>query len=64
METVSTNYKKIIEIQEELRNVKIDNHLKFDYQGDYKFNKCEYCDGPLLGHMAQKCPMLDHDKRL
>ena len=47
MESISTNYKKVSEIQEELRNVNIENHLKFNYQCDYEFKKCEYCDGLL-----------------
>ena len=42
----------------------IENHLKFNYQGDYEFKKCEYCDGLLLGHMAQKCPKLDYDEKV
>ena len=64
IKTISTNYKKLSEIQEELRNVNIENHLKFNYQGDYVFKKCEYCDGPLLGHTTQKCPKLDYDKKV
>ena len=49
MESISTNYKKVSEIQEELKNVNIENHLEFNYHGEYVFRKCEYCDGPLLG---------------
>ena len=63
MESISTNYKKVSEIQEELKNVNIENRLKFNYQGDYVFKKCEYCDGPLLGHIPQKCPTLDCDEK-
>ena len=40
----------------------IDNYLELNYQGDYVFKKCEYCYGPLLGHIKQKCPKLDYDE--
>ena len=64
MESISTNYKKVSDIQEDLRNVTIENNFKFNYQGDYEFKKCEYCDGLLLGLMAQKCPKLDYDEKV
>ena len=64
MESISTNYKKVSEIQEELKNVNIENYLEFNYQGDYVFKKCEYCDGLLLGHITQKCPKLDYDEKV
>ena len=63
MDNIKSNYKKVSEIQEELKNVNIENHLEFNYQGDYVFKKCEYCDGPLLGHITQKCPKLDYDEK-
>ena len=62
MESIITNYKKVSEIQEELKNVNIENYLEFNYQGDYVFKKCEYSDGPLLGHITQKFPRLDYDE--
>ena len=62
MDNIKSNYKKVSEIQEELKNVNIENHLEFNYQGDYVFKKCEYFDGRLLGHITQKCPRLDYDE--
>ena len=47
MDNIKSNYKKVSKIQEEQKNVNIENHLEFNYQGDYVFRKCEYCDGPL-----------------
>ena len=64
MESISTNYKKFSDIQEELRNVNIENYLKFNFQGNYEFRRCEYCDGSMLGHMVQKCQKLDYDERV
>ena len=43
MDSISKNYKES-EIQEKLKNVNIENHLKFNYQGDCVFKKCEYYD--------------------
>ena len=63
MDNIKSNFKKVNEIQEELKNVNIENHLEFNYQGDYVFKKCEYCVGPLLGHVMQKCPKLDYDEK-
>ena len=63
MDNIKSNYKKVSEIQEELKNVNIENHFEFNYQGYYVFKKCEYCDGLLLGHITQKCPKLDYDEK-
>ena len=63
MDNIKSNYKKVSEIQEELKNVNIENYLEFNYQGDYEFKKCPFCDGPALGHLAAKCPKLDHDEK-
>ena len=51
MDNIKSNYKKVSEIQEELKNVNIENHLEFNYQGDYVFKKYAFCDWPLLGHL-------------
>ena len=59
MDDIKSNYMKESEIQEELKNVGIDNHLEIYYDGSYKFRRCEYCDGPLLGHLKEKCPKED-----
>ena len=50
MESISTNYKKVSEIQEELKNVNIENYLEFNYR-------------PMLGHLPTKCPKLDYEKK-
>ena len=57
------NYKKDAEIEAELENVNIENYLEFDYQGRYEFKECEYCTGPLLGHIQPKCPKVEYDER-
>ena len=64
IDNINSNYKKDSEIQEELKNVNIENHLEFDYHGRFEFRKCEYCDGLLLGHLTQKCPKLDYDEKV
>ena len=46
-----SKYTKDSDIQEELKNVRIENHIEFYDDGRYEFRKCEYCDGPLLGHL-------------
>ena len=50
------------EIQEELKNVGIENYLWTYYDGSYEFRKCEYCDGPMLGHLKEKCPKVDYSE--
>ena len=49
------DYKKIEEIQAEIRSVYIENFLEFDNNGRYNFYKCESCGGPMLGHIEAKC---------
>ena len=62
---IRNNYMTESEIQEELKNLNIENHLEYSYYGEYVFRKCAYCDGPLLGHLPTKCFKLDYDmKRL
>ena len=56
-----SNYKKDSEIEEEMKNVVIENFLDFDVTGRYEFARCEDCNGPLIGHMKAKCPKLAYD---
>ena len=52
------NYKSCSEIEEEMKNVVLENFLDFDFKGRYEFASCEDCNGPLMGHMKAKCPKL------
>ena len=49
------NYKKAPEIEEELKTVDLGIYLDFDDNRRYEFDKCEGCNGPLLGHIEVKC---------
>ena len=62
MDNMKSNYMKDVGIQEELKNVKIKNHLEFFGDDRYEFYKCSGCFGPKLGHITQKCPRLKYDK--
>ena len=53
MDNIKSNYMKESDIQEELKNVVIENHLEFDNIGRYEL-RCEYCNGPMLGHLKPK----------
>ena len=55
MEGIKKNYRASEDIEEELKNVDLENFLDFNYEGRYDFTRCEGCDGPLLGHMEVKC---------
>ena len=55
MEAMKKNYGSLADIEEEIKNVDIDNFLEFDYGGLYEFARCEGCYGPLLGHLEAKC---------
>ena len=61
MDSVQTNYKSDNDIQKELANVNLDNILDFDYNRQYEFVRCAYCNGPLLGHLEVKCPRMEYD---
>ena len=52
------NYKSCSEIEEEMKNVVLENFLDFDFNSRFKFVNCEDCNGPLMGHMKAKCPKL------
>ena len=54
MDNMKSNYLKEVNIQEELKNVKIENYLEFFGDGRYELYKCSGCFGPKLGHITQK----------
>ena len=53
-----SNYKRESEIEEEIKNIVIENFLDFDVNGKYEFARCEDCNGPLMENMKVKCPKL------
>ena len=52
------NYKLCSEIEEEMRNVVIENFLDFDDNGRYEFARCEDCNGLFMGLM--KCSKIGY----
>ena len=42
-------------IEEELRNMNLENFLDFNRNGRYELARGEGCDGPLLGHLEVQC---------
>ena len=64
MDSILTNYKRDSDIETELGNVDIENFVEFDYSGNYTFRECEYCTGPLLGHIQAKCSKLEYDEKI
>ena len=58
---IMSNFLKEVSIQEELKNVKIENYLKFFSDGRCEFYKCSGCFGPKLGHITQKCTKHEYD---
>ena len=62
MESIQSNYLNQVNIQEELRKVKIENYLEFFGDGRYEFYKCSGCFGPQLGQIIQKCTKLKYEK--
>ncbi len=49
------NYKSSEEITTDIKNNGLDEYLEFDNTGRYKFYRCKSCDGPMLGHLQNKC---------
>ena len=62
MDNMKSNYLKEVNIQERLKNLKIEKYLEFFCDGRYEFYKCSGCLGPKLGHITQKCTKLEYDK--
>ena len=58
MEGMKKNYKSCSEIEEEMKNVVLENYLDFYFNGTYEFACFEDCNGLLIGHMKAKCPKL------
>ena len=59
---IKTNYKKLKEIEDEVRKGDLEEYLKFDNNGRFKFYHCESCAGPVLGHLAAKCRGLNRQR--
>ena len=53
-----TNYNNYEEIEDELRENGLDWYVKFNNNGVIEFFRCEFCDGPTLGHSTIKCQQL------
>ena len=60
LEMMRKNYKDDADIINELTNV-TETVLDFDrtWNGRYEFLKCAECNGPILGHRAEKCRQAD-----
>ena len=52
---MKANYKKLADLQNDIRKTEVDEFLKFDSADRYGFFKCEACGGPILGHLEPKC---------
>ena len=63
MENMKSNYKRESEIEEEMKNVVIENFLDFDVNGKYEFARCEDCNGLLMGHLKVKCPKVEYSDK-
>ena len=59
---MKSNYLKEVNLQEELKNVEIENYLKYFSDCRYEFYKSPGCFGPKLGHITQKCPKVKYDR--
>ena len=53
------NYKKMDEIARDIETNGLDEYVEFDNVGRYEFYKCGSCDGPILGHLQNKCRSKD-----
>ena len=40
----------------------IENYLEFENNGKYEFRRCEDCNGPMIGHLKEKCPKVEFSK--
>ena len=63
MDDIRRNYMKESEIKEELKNIGMKKHLQLNCASGYRFKKCAYCYGPMLGHLIQKCPKIEYDEK-
>ena len=57
------NYKKDPELKKEFLTTKMENYVRYFEGGQFEFKDCEYCNGPLLGHIQAKCPRIEYDER-
>ncbi len=49
------NYKKEEDIAIDIQTNGLNEYVEFNNVGRYEFYKCRSCDGPILGHMKNKC---------
>ena len=54
MEGINKNYGLLTEIEEDIKNMDLENFLEFDLNGRYDFTRCEDCNGPLFRHTRVK----------
>ena len=57
------NYKKDPELENDLKTIEMENYISYYETGQFDFKECEYCTGPLLGHIQAKCPRLEYDEK-
>ena len=55
MEGINKNYGLLTEIEEDIKNMDLENFLEFDLNGRYDFTRCEDCNGPILEHIKVIC---------
>ena len=63
MDSIMKNYKKDPELEKEFLTTKMENYVRYFDGGQFEFKDCEYCNGPLLGHIQPKCPKIEYDER-
>ena len=59
MNSIWQNYKEDYEIENGLEKAEIEDYMAMN---ESKFKRCEYCNGPLLGHIEPKCPKIKYDE--
>ena len=55
IDTMKSKYLNIEQIVIRLKADTVEEYLEFNSSGDYEFLSCEDCDGPMLGHLINKC---------
>ena len=57
------NYKKDPKLENEFKTIEMENYVRYFDNGQFEFKECEYCTGPLLGHIQAKCPKVEYDEK-
>ena len=52
---MKANYKKLANLQTDIRKTEVEEFLKFDSTERCGFFKCKACGGHILGHIEPKC---------